>query len=362
MSLVTRYAPQAYRAALREWLLGRALPCPAGLGDGHALVDEAARQGLLGLLASSLDTAVWPSELRSRIALLRDELLFRGVQQLDLLSRTRELLAREGLRSLPLKGAALAEALYASVADRPMWDVDLLAIDDFGASLRVVGASGLRLVDRSDHAVAFCDPRGVVLELHQSVTSCPGLFRDHNEAVWDRSRDASGQVERLPSAEDLLVQLGLHAAFQHGLALSLVQYLDFRRLLERPLDASRAAALAWEAGAAPALAAALAAAVVLVGATVPEPLRSALAPALAARDRRWLAGWLSDPVSVLAPSEPPLARLRWMLAAGRRRRLLQGTLRGRGDLGRARRALGLASRWGGASVRQLLGAARRPSA
>ena len=43
-------------------------------------------------------------------------------------------------------------------------------------------------------------------------------------------------MPELPSAEDLLVQLAAHAAFQHGLWLHLVQYLDFSRLLSRPLD------------------------------------------------------------------------------------------------------------------------------
>ena len=349
-------------AALRAWLLRGEAPCPRDASEGRAILDAAVSQGLAGLLAGALDA--WPEDLRRRLESMRRSLLFRGVQQLDTLAWASDSLAREGLRSLPLKGAALAEDLYASVADRPMCDVDLLALDDFDASLRLLEARGLRLVDRGDHAAALRCEGGVVLELHESVTSCPGLFPAHHEALWARSREARGQVLRLPSAEDLLVQLGLHAAFQHGLVLTLVQYLDFRRLLERPLDPARVTTIAAGMGAEAALAVALEAAAVLVAAPFPEALRRCLAPALPERDRRWLSRWLSDPERCIAPREPPLGRLRWMLAAGRRRALVGGTLLGRRgvDRGLPQRAFALAARWGVPTLRQLLPAVRRPSA
>lgn len=346
-----------WRLGLRDWLLGRGLPQPRDPGAERALLEAAGREGLAGLLAGAPETAAWPRELRARLLATRQALLFRGVQQLDALARASQLLARAGLRSLPLKGAALAEELYASVAERPMCDVDLLALEDFPAALRLLEASGLRLVDRSDHAAALASSDGLVLELHEAVTSCPGLFAARPESLWARSRAGVGQVPRLPAPEDLLVQLALHAAFQHGLALTLVQYLDFRRLLERPLDAGLAAAIARETGAEAALAVSLEAASMLVGARVPEALRAVLASALTRRDRAWLGAWLAQPARVLAPGSPPLARLRWMIAAGRRGTLLRGTLRGGGG----RRALALASRWAAPSLRQLL-PARRPTA
>jgi hypothetical protein len=322
---------------------------------------EATSQGLAGLLSGALEPGTWPPEVRDGLEDTRRALLFRGVQQLDALASAMDRLARAGLRSLPLKGAALAEELYPSVADRPMCDVDLLALDDHEASRRVLEAAGLRAVDVSDHAVALRADGGVVLELHRSVTSCPGLFPAAPERLWARSRAGGGQVRRLPSAEDLLVQLGLHAAFQHGLAIRLVQYLDLRRLLERPLDAARVAAIAGEAGAGIALHAALHGAAALAGATVPDSLRHGLGP-LSERDQGWLRDWLSDPDRCLAGREAPLLRLRWMTARGRRRALVQGTLRGGRPGGPVRRALGLAARFGGPSLRQLLPAHRRPNA
>jgi hypothetical protein len=339
--------------ALEAWLRSGVPPRPRDAREACLLVDAAVSQGLVGLLCGALEPALWPEETRERIHSMRRALLFRGVQQLAALAWASDLLAREGLRSLPLKGGALAEDLYDSVADRPMCDVDLLALDDFGVSRRVLERAGLRAIDVSDHAVALAGDRGLILELHSSVASCPDLFPGQGEALWARSREGGGQVRRLPSPEDLLVQLGLHAAFQHGLVLTLVQYLDFRRLLQRPLDAERAARIAAEMGAEIALAAALQAATARVAAPVPEPLYRALAPACRPRDVRWISRWLSDPERAIAPRSAPLLRLRWMTARGRRRALLRGTFLGRGE-GLGRRVLTLATRHGGPALRQLL--------
>lgn len=347
-------------AALEAWLRSGVPPRPRDACPAGALVDAAVSQGLVGVLCGALEPASWPEEPRERLHSMRRALLFRGVQQLAVLAWASDLLAHEGLRSLPLKGAALAEDLYDSVADRPMCDVDLLALDDFRASRRVLEAAGLRPADISDHAVALVGDHGVILELHSSVVSCPDLFPGQGEALWARSREGPGQVRRLPSPEDLLVELGLHAAFQHGLVLTLVQYLDFRRLLERPLDAARAAAIAAAMGAEIALAAALQAAEARVGAVVPEPLRAALAPARGARGVQWLSRWLSDPDRSIAPRPAQLLRLRWMAARGRRRALLRGTFLGRGE-GPARRVLTLARRHAGPALRRFLPVVRRPN-
>ncbi len=135
-----------------------------------------------------------------------------------------------------------------------------------------------------------------------------------------------GQVRRIPAAEDLLIQLSLHAAFQHGLVLSLVQYLDFRRLLERArLDIERVQEIAVRSRAEAAVGAALAAAEAVVGARAPAALASRFRPlpdALA----RWLSPRLEEPLSLVSPSPPALARVRWDLLAGRRLELARRSL------------------------------------
>jgi Uncharacterised nucleotidyltransferase len=216
---------------------------------------------------------------------------------------------------------------------------------------------------QADHARAFLDPpSGTVVELHRGVTSCARLFPLDLDAAWRRSRAGAGLVKRVPSSEDLLVHLSLHAAFQHGLALRLVQYLDFRRLLERePPDPALLAQVAVGASAQGAVALALEAAHAMVGAP--------LSPALQELVTAWLPSGLhgyvalrlrADPSALLAPAEPALAWLRWQLATGRQIALIRETLNpslssfsraaGVGGLGRA---LGLMRRWFLPTVRSL---------
>jgi hypothetical protein len=318
------------RAALREGFLTGVWPVPAGGEEAEDLFAEAARQGLLGLLArdlaSSSSVDQWPVALRERLRGARRSLLVRGVRQLDLAGRVLRSLAREGIRALPLKGAALAETLYDSPADRPMADVDVLALDGFPAAADCVRRLGLREVERVSHAWAFRDPEsGFVLELHRSVTSCPGFFPLDADGCWWRRRLTTGPVPWRPAPEDLLLHLALHAAFQHGFGLTLVQFLDFRRLFERDApDVSRTLAGALAARAERPLLAALRAAKAVVEAPVPTELLDRLDQAGAGN--RVLVAIEGDPLRLVAPERPALARMRWAIGRGRRLDLLRRTL------------------------------------
>jgi hypothetical protein len=349
------------RAQLREWLRTGVLPSDP-LAD-HTLGEEARRQGLSGLLHASVlqSRSPWLPGEREVLARAHRDSLVRGVRQLDMAARAQRILAGQEIRSLPLKGAAVAETLYPSVADRPMADVDLLALDDPPTALRLLETQGFREISRADHAVALRDPMwGSVLELHHSVTSCPGLFPLDKEGLWARSQAATGQIARIPAMEDLLLHLSLHAAFQHGLVLSLIQWLDFRRLLERaPVDSDKLLELAGRSFAGAALAASLLAAEAVVGAPLPEALRLKLQPFRAGLGR-WLQERLLRPLALVSPAEPALARARWQLSSGRRLALLRRTLGsgartpGRPVRSAARlleRAAGLLGRWALPSLR-----------
>ena len=313
------------RGRLRAWLLTNQPPTPADAPDAERLIEAAHVQGLGGLLAAQVRESVsWSGAPRERLTECARVGLVRATRQLGLVARLQDALLRRGLRALPLKGAALIERVYDSPAERFMSDVDLLALDDWPTSVRVLEEDGLRLSERAEHAWAFSDPSsGATVELHRSVTSCLGLFPLDREGLWERSVPGCGQVSRLPSAEDLLVQLALHAAFQHGLVLSLVQHLDLRRVLERlALDGVRLATIARAARAQPALDAALLVTTALVGgpslqpATTPRPTSFS----------RWLMGRLDQPLAFVTPARPALARVRWGLAPGQRLRLIQRTL------------------------------------
>jgi hypothetical protein len=311
---------------LHEWLDTGDPPRPRDLPEAEAIAAAAREQGVAGLLQDVVGcSADWPAEAREALARSRRASLVTGVRRLDVAARVLNLLERKGLRALPLKGAALAETLYDSVADRPMADTDLLVLDDAAGARALLREHGFRELGAADHAVSFADPHSSgVVEVHHDLTSCPGLFPLDREGLWARSRPAPGQVSRVPSPEDLLVQLALHAAFQHGLVLSLVQHLDFRRLFARvAIDARAVAAIAAASRAEASVAAALRAAEAIVGARVPgalaEHFRSRLPPPLA----RWLDDRLSDPLSLVVPATPALARVRWGLVPGRRLELLR---------------------------------------
>jgi hypothetical protein len=301
----------------------------AALPDGLTApeVAQAARdQGVASLLLDAIERErpAWAAPLVASLADRRRADLVRTLAQIGLAARTLALLGSRGVRGLPLKGAALAETVYDVESDRPMSDVDVLALERWPEATAALREAGFVEVARGDHAWAFRDPDGAgIVELHRSVVSAPGLFPMDARGLWARSRRGRGQLARCPSAEDLLVQLALHAAFQHGLTLSLVQWLDFRRVLERePIDASRLRAVAAAARAEAPLGAALLAAGAVVKAPVPAPLRPPVPPSLL----RWLEPRLAEPLAFVGPSEPALARLRWELLPGRRAELLWRTL------------------------------------
>jgi hypothetical protein len=328
-------------------------------------VEVAREQGLAGLLHQALGEGRvrWPDAARMALRRADQEAFAFGVRQLDTASRVQDLLGAHGVRCLPLKGAALVERLYDSVADRPMADVDLLVLDEWPRAVTLLEGAGFAEQARADHARAFLDPASAtIVELHRGITSCARLFPLDLDAAWRRSRGGAGLVKRVPSSEDLLVHLSLHAAFQHGLTLRLVQYLDFRRLLERePPDPALLARVASGARAQGAVALALEAARVVVGAPLGPDLRELVSAWLPNGLRRHLATRLrADPSALLAPAEPPVARVRWGLAAGRRITLIRETLSPTlssfprpAGLGAMARALGLARRWGLPTLRSL---------
>jgi len=356
-SLLTPASARLPRALLGGWLATGELPSVPDEALASLLVDVAREQGLAGLLHQTIgeQRVRWPDAARMALRRAEHEDFAIGVRQLDTASRVQDLLGVRGVRCLPLKGAALAERLYDSVAHRPMADVDLLVLDEWPRAVTLLEESGFVEQGHADHARAFLDPAsGTVVELHRGITSCARLFPLDLDATWRRSRSGTGLMKQVPSSEDLLVHLSLHAAFQHGLALRLVQFLDFRRLLERePPDPVLLAQVTTGARAQGAVALALEAARALVGAPLAPGLEELVTAWLPRGLRRYVDLKLrADPAALLAPAEPPVAWVRWQLAGGRRMALVRETLSpslssfpGPRGLGAAVRGLRLARRW-----------------
>jgi hypothetical protein len=323
-------------------------PVPADDAHAQLLVRTAREQGLSARLDESLLRAgrEWPGPAAAALRRAHQAAAYRGEQLLEAGRRARRLLARAGLRALPMKGLALLGCAYEAPAQRPMDDVDLLLLDGWDEAIATLSSDGFEVGERADHAWALRESAsGIVVELHRGLSTCPEMFPIDAEALW-RRRVGRGEDER-PSNEDLLVQLSVHAAFQHGLRLRLGQFLDFRRLLEQAaLDEALLASAAQAAQAGACLLASLEAASALVA-----------APAAALEMRRHasfgllrrLRGIRRNPLSLLAgpPSARVLAGWRLALVGPRRLELIARTFvpkRGRRGRERLRRGLELVRR------------------
>jgi hypothetical protein len=140
-----------------------------------------------------------------------------------------DLLEREGLRPLLLKGAALGTAAYDSFAERPMGDVDLLLPDGQAevahALLRDAGwhsdgsREAARFYDVHHHLVPLYDTRyaDATLEVHRYLLPAGSPFQLEGEQVWMRARRIPwrGRQVLVPAMQDVLLHLCIHYAWAH---------------------------------------------------------------------------------------------------------------------------------------------------
>jgi hypothetical protein len=140
-----------------------------------------------------------------------------------------DLLEREGLRPLLLKGAALGTAAYDSFAERPMGDVDLLLPDGQAevahALLQDAGwhsigsADTSRFYDVHHHLMPLYDSRyaDAVIEVHRYLLPAGSPFELDGEQVWTRARSIRWRARHVlvPAMEDVLLHLCIHYAWAH---------------------------------------------------------------------------------------------------------------------------------------------------
>lgn len=148
---------------------------------------------------------------------------------LDALGQVIQALQRAGVSALVLKGAALAETVYPSIAERPMADLDLLVreeeIEAAAKCLRDLGY----LPSRNEDCVFSKITRfHVRLDLHYQVWY---LAAEDFRRLWDESQPfsiAQTPARTLPADEALIYTLA-HAAIEHG-TLGPVVLEDISRL------------------------------------------------------------------------------------------------------------------------------------
>lgn len=169
-------------------------------------------------------------------------------------------LNRRGVRTLLLKGPALATWLYDDATERPYGDIDLLVVPDrFDAAALCMAELGFERRETGQHPHeqaayhdAWVSARGypIVVELHRTLP----LLSAPPANVWRRltanadSIELTGTRIEIPCAAARALIVGLHAA-QHGRA-SHTPICDLERALSRA-DAAvwrQAVALARELG------------------------------------------------------------------------------------------------------------------
>lgn len=137
-----------------------------------------------------------------------------------------------GIEVLPLKGPALALALYGDVALRQSNDIDLLVRrDDFPrAEALLLGWDFTALGAPSEHDRRFLRG-GLLVELHFELAS-PRFFPFDINGIWSRSRriDFRGKPARAMSNIDLVLYLCAHG-LKHGFS-RLIWILDLARALQ----------------------------------------------------------------------------------------------------------------------------------
>lgn len=243
----------------------------------------------------------------------------RGAQQMDLAIRFASSARARNLPVLALKGISIADELYGGMENRPMADVDFLVVETSRFEEAAEAARFLGLVETgaSDHALVFKEEAsGVVLELHISLTACPGLFGIDNLGLWKRRTPVGDSPMFRLSDEDLVIHLALHTAFQHTFVASDSHYDDFMRVLDsRRPDPDRIVELAKTAGALGALGA-------MCVACVRRGLVSPALQDLVARTAAFCPKAVERWIAAQGPTPPPfrlrdMAFLRFRLAPSR---------------------------------------------
>ena len=237
--------------------------------DWRLFARLAAGYGLVGVLYGRLERL--PQALAAPPAALAELRRFYLAQaSLDLrrkhwLTEVLEALHARSLAVIALKGAYLAEAVYADSLDRPMVDIDLLvqladlpgvahALTDLGYQASKDFWLDVEL--GVEHQLpSFMKSGATPVEVHWCLLDPDLPFPVDLPALWQRALPAqvAGQPVRCLCPEDLLLHLCLHAATQHrfrdglrnvyDVAATLVHFrdtLDWEALLQRAQE--------WQAG------------------------------------------------------------------------------------------------------------------
>jgi hypothetical protein len=244
------------RDQIDEWLLAclQSSPTPDGVGgvalpaeeDWEELLRQSDRHKVTPLLYHHLRTCrpdlPVPDGITGKLRQAHLDNSARNLRLYSHLGKVLRLLRLENIPVIVLKGAYLAEFVYAHHALRFMNDLDLLVHENdlmkVDALLLEMGCTPTdyhRTVDGDCEFVYIMPKRDVCLEIHWSILPPQFPFPIDTDGQWGRSRPViiAGVEAAAFCPEDLLVHLCLHASCKHGFEPGLRLFNDIIEILRQ---------------------------------------------------------------------------------------------------------------------------------
>lgn len=236
---------------LMAFLSGRVLAV-AGFdeSDWDRVIELARRHGVAQMLPAcwKAQGAVPPPSASGRVQAIHLSCAAGNIRLFHELESIVRAFQAAGITVVPLKGAWLAESVYASIAQRTMADVDLwVRRKELDAARRVMESLGYSSRPKTDRPQDLQDEisgetqlfkaEAPMVELHWNVF--PGEWLRHaaridEQALWERTLPYKGEAVRQLSPEDAILHLCVHLAVNHQMSSGgLRTLLDLDRARKR---------------------------------------------------------------------------------------------------------------------------------
>ena len=219
---------------------------PLSEADWDDLLQQSARHGITPLFYHRLRTfhpdIPIPPNIMGRLRQAYLENAARNLRLYHNLCKVLNILHRDSIPVITLKGAHLAELVYGNRALRFMGDLDLLVQKDdlmrVDALLLEMGCTPTvlkRIMGKDNNEFVYVMPkRDVIVEIHWSILPSMLPFTIDTDGQWERSRPVliAGVDAAVLCPEDLLLHLCLHAGCTHGFEPGLKLFCDISEILQ----------------------------------------------------------------------------------------------------------------------------------